>query len=295
MVLGRILLDCFVISYAVSICVLFVDVVEPRRAVNRTALSLLFAAFCFLTAFFLRELWSSGLTPVYSLFDVSLLTAWLILLVALVVNAFFRMGIVLFLANAVGFLIVLFASFVYSDRTVYTAPRGDLLVVHIILAIISYAALAFSSIFSGLYLLQHHLLKVKLWNRWFLLLPSLERLDAYATRGVIVGFPLLMVSIALGAVWGRITHAHAFWSDPKVWLTGVIGMVYGLYLALRIRSGFASSKLAWLNVICFAVLILNFSVVSHFSASHLPHGHNVDAFRSGVSPGDITSVAERLS
>lgn len=268
MVLGRVLLDCFVISYACSIFTLFFDVVEPRRAVNRTALLLLFAAFCFLTAFFLRELWGGGLTPVYSLFDVSLLTAWLILLVALVVNAFFRIGIVLFLANVLGFLIVLFASFVHTENTVYNAPRGDLLVVHIVLAIVSYAALAFSFIFSAMYLIQQHFLKDKVWNRWFLLLPPLQKLDAYAIRGVVAGFPLLMVSVAMGAVWGEITHERNFIGDPKVWLTGIICMVYGLYLVLHIRIGWASTRLAWLNVVCYTALILNFSVVSHFSAYH---------------------------
>lgn len=269
MVLGRFLLDSFVVCYAGSLLMYFVDAVEPRRVVNRTALFLLFVSFCLETAFLLRQLRQDGLTAMYTRFDVTLLTAWLILLVALAVNSFFRIDIAVFLANLLGFLIVLGSSFSYSGHAVYTAAQGDLLVFHIALAIASYVAFAFSFIFSVMYLLQERWLRVKRWNGWFFRIPSLARLDVYATGALVVGFPALLISIALGAVWGKATaQVRPFIDDPKVWVTGIVCVAYGALLFLRFRTGWGTVRFVWLNVACFIVLVLNFALVGHFSANH---------------------------
>jgi len=269
MVLGRVLLDSFVVCYAGSLVMYFVDAAEPRRVVNRAALFLLFASFCLETAFLLRQLLLDGLTPMYTKFDVGLLTAWLILLVALAVNSLFRIDIAIFLANLLGFLVVISSSFSNAAHAAHVAVKGDLLIFHIVMAIASYVAFTFSFIFSVMYLLQERSLRVKRWNGWFFRIPSLARLDAYATGALIGGFPSLLISIALGAVWGKTTGSvRPFTGDPKVWVTGIVCTAYGVLLLLRFRSGWGTVRFVWLNVVCFAVLVLNFAIVGHFSANH---------------------------
>lgn len=268
MVLGRLLLDSFVILYAFSLVMYFLETVQPRRVVNRTALSLLFLAFCLESAFLMRQLWSDGASSIYTNFDAILLVAWFILLIALVVNTFFRMAPVVFLANLLGFLVVLWASFSYRGTSVYTAPTGDLLALHITLAVASYAAFSFAFILSVIYLMQLRWLRSKTWTRWFFRLPSLEQLDVYSMRMVIVGVALLLIAISLGGVWAKVSGQDQLLTDPKVWATGAICVVYGLLLVLRARLGWGALRLVWFNIGCFLLLVINFLIISQFSMYH---------------------------
>lgn len=265
---ARALFDGFVSMYAVSLVLLFVDSVQPRRAVNRTALVLLFASFCLETTFFLQQLWLKGTEPLYTPFDVVLLLVWCILLVALVVNTFFRAHVLLFLANLLGFLIVAFAAFSNSTSRTYTAPRGDLLVLHIVLAVASYGAFSFAFLFSVMYLLQERILRSKRWGQWFFRLPALHKLDLNATRSLILGFGLLVVAMILGVVWGKLTTGWRFFMDPKVWGTGVVALMYAVLLTLRLRLGWGQSRLVWYSIVCFIGLLINFVVISNFSIYH---------------------------
>jgi HemX protein len=268
MLSSRLVIDISVLCYAASLVLLFVDAIQPRRAVNRTALVLLFLVFVAETFVLLHRLQTSGAVPVYTSFDVMLLLSWLILLVAVVVNTFFRIDLVLFFANALGFAIVVFDAFAHVGRVVYTARQGDVLVLHITCAILSYAAFSFAFVFSIMYLVQDKFLREKRWNRMYLRLPSLERLDTYAFRSILVGFPFLLIAMILGAIWGKLTLGRFLFMDPKPLATTLLWMMYGVYLILRLRSGWGASKLIWYNVICFTGVIVNFVVIGSFSLFH---------------------------
>ncbi|WP_169725400.1 cytochrome C assembly family protein [Alicyclobacillus contaminans] len=266
--MSRVILDGLVVVYALSLVLLFIDVVQPRRTVNRTALVLLFLVFVAETAVLLVRLRISGSVPVYTPFDVMMLVSWLILLVALVVNAFFRIDLVLFFANTVGFAIVVFDAFAAPNASMYQAREGDILAMHIASAVISYTAFAFAFVFAVMYLVQERFLREKQWNRWYIRLPSLERLDTYGFRSIVVGFPSLLISIMLGVIWGQLTLHRFLLFDPKPIVTCGLWVMYGIYLVLRMRHGFGAQRLIWWNVVCFALLVVNFVVVGNFSVVH---------------------------
>ncbi|MCL6453141.1 MAG: cytochrome c biogenesis protein [Alicyclobacillus sp.] len=267
--LGRLLLDAFVVCYAASLILYFADAAQPRRALNRAALGLLFASFCFETVFLCRQLWRDGAAAVSTRFDVTLLIVWLILLVALAVNSFFRIHLVGFLANVLGFLAVVSGSVGSAETAVYTLSQGDLLVLHVTMAVVSYVSFAFSFLFSAMYLVQEHWLREKRWTMWFFRMPSLAQLDRWATGTLMSGVPCLVVAICLGAVWGRITGVSAeFFRDPKVWMTGIICTAYGILLWMRLRTGWGETPFVWLNIGCFCALVLNFVWVGHALAVH---------------------------
>jgi HemX protein len=265
---SRWVLDAAVSCYALCVVLLFVDVMQPRRIVNRTALLLLFFVFACETAVLFERLQASGTVPVYTGFDVMLLMSWLILLVALVVNAFFRIHLVLFLVNVLAFGFVVFDAFAHSGHQVYAARQGDVLVLHIICALFSYVAFSFAFVFSLIYLVQERFLREKRWNRLYFLLPSLERLDTYAFRCIVVGFPFLMIAMVLGAIWGKLTLGRFLFMDPKPLVTTILWLMYGIYLILRLRSGWGGAKLIWYNVLCFTGVIVNFVVIGSFSLFH---------------------------
>jgi len=265
---SRIWIDLSMLSYAVSLVLLFIDVIQPRRIVNRTALLLLFVVFSFETLLLFARLEQSGTVPVYTRSDVMVLVSWLILLVALVVNAFFRIDLVLFFANLLGFGIVSFSVFAPSVAGRAAGSEGDLLVLHVAFAILSYVAFSFAFVFSAMYLIQDHFLKRKQWNRLYFRLPSLERLDTYTFRAILLGFPFLLLSMVLGVLWGELRLHRLVILDPKPLATTLLWLMYGVYLILRSRVGWGGPQLVWFNVFCFVGVLVNFAVVSDFSLFH---------------------------
>ncbi len=268
MLVGRLLFDVTCVLYALTLVLLFLDVLQPRRAVNRTALVLLFVVFVMETVVLLNSFANNGYAPIFSRFDLLLLLSWHVLLIAVVVDTFFRIGVILFFGNVAGFALVAFDLFARQGSAVYTARQGDLLTLHVTSAIISYALFMFACLFSIMYLLQDWLLREKRWNRWFLRLPSLDQLDLFAFRSIAVGFPILLVSMVLGTIWGVLTLHRWVLLDPTPIATMTVWLMYGAYLALRLRSGWGGRRLAAYNLICFIGIIANFIVVSKFSVFH---------------------------
>jgi HemX protein len=268
MTFGRVMYDAFGLTYAVSLVLFFVDAIEPRRNVNRTALLLLFVAFMSETGFLLLRLKELGHVPVYSRFDSLLLLSWLVMVIALVVDAFYRVDLFLFFANLLGFSIAVTDAFARQERLMYTKHQGDLLVLHISFAIMSYAAFAFAFVFSLMYLIQERFLRQKQWTRWYFRLPSLDRLDTYTARSVLIGFPLFSVAIVLGVVWAKLSLGVLLLTDPKSIFTLGLWAMYGLFIALHYKNGWGGKRLMWYNVVCFICTVLNFILIGSLSVVH---------------------------
>lgn len=268
--MDRSLYDAFVVVYGTSLVLFFIDVMQPRRSVNRAAVALLFIAFSLETAFVLARLSTLGYIPVYSPFDVTLLISWLILLVALCINAFFRLDIILFFANIVGFALVIADAMSRQEANGQINQSSDLLVMHIASAVLSYALFCLAGVFSLMYLVQYQTVREKKWNLFYFRLPPLERLDIFTYRAVLIGYPLLTVAIVLGVVWEKLSLGHYIVLDAKPLITLLVWILYGVYIVLRSRFGWGSVALARFSFICFLIVLLNLWVGGRFSSFH--HG-----------------------
>ncbi|MCL6626386.1 cytochrome c biogenesis protein CcsA [Alicyclobacillus shizuokensis] len=264
----RLLFDALTVIYALSLMLFFVDAMRPRRLVNRTALVLLFGVFVLETVLLWQRLSPLKRVPVYSAFDSLLLLSWLILVVALVVDSVFRFDLILFFANAVGFVLVVVDLFVYPRPLPHPTGTGDVLVLHIVLAVASYAAFSFAFVFAVMYLVQEWCLRQRKWNGWYFRLGSLEHLDQLTFIGVLVGFPLLLSAMVLGVVWGELRLGRVPVQDPKIIATIVLWFMYGVYLLLRVRRGWGGRRLAWYTVVCFWGVLANLVIVGSFSWWH---------------------------
>jgi HemX protein len=265
---AHLLYDALTVFYAGSLMLFFVDVIQSRRIVNRTALVLLFIVFLLETGILLQRLAELGRASMYSSFDSLLLLSWLILLVALVVDTFFRLDLLLFFANVIGFTLVVSDLFMRQRPLLYTSGAGDLLALHVTLAMASYAAFTFAFVFAAMYLIQEWCLREKRWNGWYFRLGSLEQLDQFAFIGILIGFPLLLFAMVLGAIWGEVRLGRLLLWDPKSIATAALWVMYGVYLLLRLRSGWGGRRLAWYSVVCFFGVLTNLVCIGSFSWFH---------------------------
>lgn len=100
--------------------------------------------------------------------------------------------------------------------------------------------------------------------RW---LPSAEAADTLGYKAVIAGFPLLALTLILGAYWANYAWGH-YWSwDPKETSALVTWLIYAVYLHARGIRGWRGNRLAWLLALGFVATLFTYYGVSFFVPS----------------------------
>ena len=142
------------------------------------------------------------------------------------------------------------------------------LVIHVSIAIIATGIFVVGAVASILQLMRDSretkgdkARLLKRWN-WLEALPSAVNLESLAFRLHAVAFVLWTFTLVTGAIWAE--HAWGrFWGwDPKEVWTFVIWVVYAAYLHARTTQGWAGRRSAYLAIVGFITVILNFTVVN---------------------------------
>jgi ABC-type transport system involved in cytochrome c biogenesis permease subunit len=142
----------------------------------------------------------------------------------------------------------------------------------------AYASFALAAVIGVTYLLQFKELKAKHLVFFFERLPSLQVLDVMNSRTVFVGWLLMTIGLGAGALW--IADALAIApsdprvqamsiGDPKIAIALITWAMYAFLLIARRTIGWRGRPSAYLAAAGFAVVLLNFVLVSYFlTASH---------------------------
>jgi ABC-type uncharacterized transport system permease subunit len=136
------------------------------------------------------------------------------------------------------------------------AVRSTWLIVHIVLALLGYAALIFTAVAAVAYLMQERQLKQKQTHSYYRLFPPLGTLDELISRTLGAGFVFITISIVIGIVWAYIEHG-ATWIDNG--LISSASITWAIYLALiffRVSAGWRGRKAAILAIValCFSAI-----------------------------------------
>ena len=92
--------------------------------------------------------------------------------------------------------------------------------------------------------------------------PKADVLEALAFRLIAVGFVLWTFTVMAGAIWAEHAWGRYWGWDPKEIWSFVIWVVYAAYLHARTTQGWAGRKSAYLALVGFACLIINFTLVN---------------------------------
>jgi HemX protein len=262
--------DAIIYIYAGSVLLYFADFLNSSRKVNRIAFWLLAVVWALQSVFFVMSMLEKDYFPVLTLFETLFFYSWILVTLSLVINYFFRVDLFVFFTNVIGFSILAFNFFSNQSASPLVAEQltSELLFIHISLALLSYGAFSLSFIFSLMYAVEDRMLKQKIWNEWLRRLPGLGLLDLYSYRLNMVGVPLLIMSIILGAIWANLKEIHNFWLDPKVFMSDGVLIAYSLYLYQRVTYGWYGKKLALWNIGAFMLVLLNYLVSGSVSSFH---------------------------
>lgn len=208
--------------------------------------------------------------PVFTLFDFLFLLAFCISITSIALAYMKRSEFAVLLMNLVGFSVMLINRlwFTTGDNAMYSwETEHRLLLVHIALASVSFAALTVGAVFAAIYMFLHRKLKHKQWNDTMRRLPSLEKLDIYSYKALMAGTIILVASLILAAMSVAMAGRWTLFLDIKVLSTLTALAMYIVYFVKRRLWRRSGREAAIWALIGYGFIILNF-FLNVWSAFH---------------------------
>ncbi len=236
--------------YSLGLIDAIVTVLRRRESLFRVAL----AAFGLGCIFQLVSIVEQGLVqhhfPANDFFEVMSLCAWLVTLLFLTIYWRYKAESLSVFVFPLVFVMTLVAALNNPvSRWSSESVKNGWLTVHIVMALLGYAALLFTAVAAVAYLMQERELKRKQPRSFYRLFPPLGMLDELISRSLGAGFVFITVSIIIIIVWAYISYGTS-WIDNGLISTSVI--TWGIYLALiffRVSAGWRGRKAAILAII----------------------------------------------
>jgi len=174
-----------------------------------------------------------------------------------------------FFVAAVAFLLQLVSSLTTNGEAVSEAKailKDPIFNLHVTSSVFGYAALMLAAIYGGLYLLLFRAIRRNEYGAIFEHIPSLELLERYGLRATAAGFVFLTVSILLGiALFNRFplaVNTSQFIFDPKVLMTILVWLVFGVTLLVRKVVHLEGRRLVLFWMSGFALTIVSMTIVN---------------------------------
>lgn len=208
--------------------------------------------------------------PVFTLFDFLFLLAFCISITSIALAYMKRSEFAVLLINLVGFCVMLVNRlwFTAGDNALYSwETEHRLLLIHIALASISFAALTVGAVFAAIYMFLHRKLKHKQWNDTVRRLPSLEKLDVYSYKALMAGTIILVMSLVLAVMSVAMAGRWTLFLDIKVLSTLTALAMYMVYFIKRRLWRKSGREAAIWALIGYGFIILNF-FLNTWSAFH---------------------------
>jgi cytochrome c-type biogenesis protein CcsB len=216
----------------------------------------------FLTACLVLRTIATGHGPFTNQYEFSVAFAWGMVAAYIYFEHRYHIRTIALLVLPIAAALLLYALTVgaTANPLVPALQNNLLLTIHVAVAIIAYGAFSISFAAAVLYLTQPEEGR----PGW----PKPALMDEIGYRAVIIGFPLLTMTVVLGAVWAEIAWG-SYWSwDPKETASLLTWLIYGAYLHARVARGWVGRRAAWLLIAGFASVLLCFFGNLFFGGLH---------------------------
>lgn len=263
--------EAIVILYAIGIICYFVDYLKKNAKAHRMAFWFVSIVWVLQSIFLVVYIVQTHRFPILSLFEGIYFYSWLLVSISILLHCIYRVDLPVFFINIIGFIFMVIHTFApaqISQSTVGENLVSELLWIHITFAILSYVAFSLSFVFSTLYLILYNVLKKKQWTKQWTRLPSLDQAESSAMWSMIIGIPMLLISLILGFMWAYIAVEGLNILDIKIVGSFIALGAYCLIIILNRQGKLMSTKLAWASVYAFLLIIINFFLGSSLSEFH---------------------------
>jgi ABC-type transport system involved in cytochrome c biogenesis permease subunit len=138
---------------------------------------------------------------------------------------------------------------------------------HVALLVLGSVGLCVGFVASAMYLVQSWKLKHKSPPGEGVQLLSLERLETMNRRAITLAFPLFTGGLIVGVAL-LVGTDQLSWLDPKVVVTGLFWLVFGLLLYLRYGLQLQGRRMAVWTMIAFAIMLLAYGIQFIWPSAH---------------------------
>lgn len=225
------------------------------------------AAFCVGAVFHLVSIVEEGIVvgrfPVINLYQSSSLIGFLITVLFLLAYWRYKYESLAVFIFPIVFIFTLVASLGHPVEP-WSNPvlRSSWLFVHVVLALLGYAALFLTCVAAIMYLIQERELKSKKPRAFYHRLPPLGALDDLGYKTMAIGFVLITLGLVFGSFWAFIEWGTSWVVDPKIILYFVTWGVYLILIFTRWAVGWRGRKAAYLAIFGFCCAALTWMVDS---------------------------------
>ena len=143
------------------------------------------------------------------------------------------------------------------DKTLMPALQSPWFIPHVVVYIVGYAFLGFSSLIGVYGLYQHY--SGKETGKTMLMADNI----------VYIGFAFLTFGLLFGALWAKEAWGHYWTWDPKETWAFLTWLAYLIYIHLRIRKKQSHKNALWTVSLAFVVLL-----ICWFGINYLPSAQN---------------------
>lgn len=263
--------EVMIVLYAVSLIFYFIDYLNKDKTARRVAFWIISAIWIIQTGVLLATIIQTGKFPVLSLTQGIYFYVWLLILLSIIMHCVARVDLPVFFLNIIGFIFLTIHTFApnqIEQSSIGESLVSELLFFHITFAIMSYAAFSLSFVFSVLYQILYYFLKKKKWTKQWGRLPSLTQTEKGMTASMLVGIPMLGISLILGLQWAYITLDEYTVLDAKIVGSVMMLVIYCLLLYLNRKGKIVGVNYAWGHIYSFLLLMANFFLGSRLSGFH---------------------------
>lgn len=261
-----------IVLYSLSVFCYFIDFLQHNRRVNQIAFWLLAFVWVLQTVFIVIRAIELERFPLITPFEGLFFYAWFVVTVTLAINYFFRVDFLVFFANVIGFSMMTFSLFAPDGdipESLSAVLASELLVIHITVIILSYAAFTVSFASQLMYVIQNDMLKKKAWGKRLIRFGALSNLDRISFIAVVIGWPLLLIGLILGFVWASSQFEQVPLWDTKVISSLLVLVVYAFYLYQRVVKQVYGYKMALVGIAGFLILLINYFLSGQYSSFHM--------------------------
>lgn len=207
----------------------------------------------------------TGQAPVFSMHEATAYFSWCILLVALLIDSFFKAKILKF--NIVLVFLISFISAFFSRGIPQIKPEFKNIFIdfHALLAVLGVAIFSVAFILSLLYIFQDKSIKSKKFKGLDKLIPSLEMLDKTSYLLIFWGFLIYSIGVGIGVV--EYLNLIGFSFDPKEVWSFFVWFIYLIIFYLRVKGDWRKKKAAYLTILGFFLIIFSFFGINLFFES----------------------------
>lgn len=142
--------------------------------------------------------------------------------------------------------------------------RSNLLAFHVTSALLGYASITISAVYGFLYLMLYHDIKATKFGVIYSRLPNLEVLERMSFSGILFGFIMLSIAIAVGIFWLPRAGIEYSYTDPKLVGTLAIWLVYGIGLTAKKFAQWQGRRIIVLSMFGFAIAMFSITIINMF-------------------------------